>query len=83
VLRDGLWTEVARSEHAHEREGLDYVRRRLPDREPYRAWANFTFVALDGKLYEVDLLVVSPGGVYLIGLKAWPGKLDGDVAQWT
>lgn len=83
MLRDGLWTEVTRSEHHHEREGLAYVRRALPDREPYRAWSNFTFVAEDGKLYEVDLLVVTPGGVYLVELKAWSGKIEGDPAHWT
>lgn len=44
-----LWTEVEPSQFAHEREALDFVRRRFPDREPWRAWSNFTFVDEQGR----------------------------------
>lgn len=81
--RTGLWTEVTTSSHVHERAALAFLRERLPDREPFRAWANFTFIPDDGTRNEVDLLVVTPGGVYLIEIKSHPGRMQGDAGTWT
>jgi hypothetical protein len=35
---------VTTSPHLHERVALASLRERLPDREPFRPWANFTFI---------------------------------------
>ena len=78
-----LWTEVTRSEHDHERAALHFIRQRFPTREPFRAWANFTFIAQDGTRNEVDLLVLSPTGVYLVEIKSHPGRMDGDGGTWV
>ena len=78
-----LWIEVTTSEHAHERAALQFIRERFPTREPFRAWANFTFLAEDGSRNEVDLLVVSPTGVYLVEIKSHPGRMDGDAGTWV
>jgi hypothetical protein len=75
------WNEGA-SEWAHEREALAFVRGRLPDHEPWRAWSNVEFLAEDGSVNEVDLLVVSPKGLFLIEIKSWPGTIFGDGQQW-
>jgi len=48
------WTEITPSEYAWEREALDYVKARLPDHEPLRAWSNFEFIAEDGSINEVE-----------------------------
>ena len=32
----------------------------FPPHEPYRAWANFEFIADDGSINEVDLLLFTP-----------------------
>jgi hypothetical protein len=53
------WHTISESGFPGEREALEFVRSRLPDREPYRAWANFEFVADDGSINEVDLLVLA------------------------
>ncbi len=58
----GRWVEVAPSEHAHEREGLEHVRAHLPSRAPWFAWSNVEFVAMDGTPHEVDLVVLGPAG---------------------
>lgn len=76
------WVEVTPSEFAHERAGLAAVRHLLPDADPYRAWSNFTFTAADGRLYEVDLLVVGRSGLHLVELKHWQGALRGDGQTW-
>jgi serine/threonine protein kinase len=82
-MSEGRWTEVEPSPHAHEREALDFVRRRLPNSDPWRAWSNFTFVDSTGRPSEVDLLVVGPSGVYLIEIKSYPdGRLDADPGTW-
>ena len=77
------WREITPSEYPWERDALEYVRHGLPDHEPYRAWSNFTFIARDGSLNEVDLLVASPKGVFLVEIKSRPGELTGDAGTWT
>jgi hypothetical protein len=59
------------------------VRERLPDQDPFRAWTNFEFVAEDGSINEIDLLVVSQYKIYLVEIKSRPGHLSGDTGTWT
>jgi serine/threonine protein kinase len=77
------WHEISQPEYAHEREALEHVRSLLPDTDPYRAWSNFEFVAEDGSVNEVDLLVAAPAGLFLVEIKSWPGRLTGDAGTWT
>ena len=58
------WTTVAESQYPWERDALDYVRQRFPTHEPYRAWSNFEFIADDGSINEVDLLLFTPQGFF-------------------
>src|SRR2546423_316843 len=69
------WITVTESRYPWERDALDFVRDRFPDHEPYRAWANFEFIALDGSINEVDLLVLSPVGFFLVEIKSRPGRV--------
>jgi len=77
------WKQITPSQFPWEREALDFVRERLPDIDPYRAWANFEFIADDGTINEVDLLVLTPRGFFLIEIKSRPGILSGDRATWV
>jgi serine/threonine protein kinase len=72
------WVEVTPSSYAHERAGLAYVRDRLPDTDPYRAWANLEFITDQGRPLEIDLLVLGPAGFTLVELKYWAGPIGGD-----
>jgi hypothetical protein len=76
------WQQIAPSEYPREQEALAFVRQGLPDHEPYRAWANFELIAEDGSIHEVDLLVLSPKGFFLIEIKDWEGTLEGDATTW-
>ncbi|QDU41273.1 Serine/threonine-protein kinase PknL [Maioricimonas rarisocia] len=76
------WTEVTKSVFAWETEALDFVRQQFPAHAPYRAWSNFEFVADDGTINEVDLLVFTPNGFLLIEIKSRPGRLRGDAGTW-
>lgn len=76
-----LWREGA-SPWPHEREALAFVRSRLPNHEPYRAWNNVEFIAEDGSVNEVDLIVVTGRGFFVVEIKSWPGTLFGDGQRW-
>ena len=82
-MREGRWVTVTESEFEHERRGLEAIRERLPDSDPWRAWSNFTFTANTGHVREVDLLVVAPGGVYMIELKDWHGSVTSENGTWV
>jgi hypothetical protein len=59
------WFQERTSEYPWEQDGLDHVRRLMPNAEPYRAWATFSFTAASGRINECDLLIAVPGGLYL------------------
>jgi hypothetical protein len=77
------WKQITPSQFPWEREALDYVREHLPDCDPYRVWANFEFIADDGTINEVDILVLTPRGFFLVEIKSRPGTLSGDRATWV
>ena len=77
------WTTVTESTFPWELEALEFIREKFPDHEPYRAWANFEFTATDGSINEVDLLVVTKVGIFLIEIKSRPGVITGDAGTWT
>ncbi|MET7391905.1 BREX system serine/threonine kinase PglW [Dactylosporangium sp. NPDC005572] len=81
-MQEGRWTTVTPSQFVHEREALAHVQQLLPDAEPYRAWSNFTFTADTGHVYEVDLLVATPSGLYLIEIKSLRGRLTNSGSNW-
>lgn len=77
------WVEISPSEYPWEREALAFLKERLPDHDPYRAWSNFEFIAADGSINEVDLLVLTPKGFFLVEIKSRPGNVEGDASTWT
>ncbi|MFF7471830.1 BREX system serine/threonine kinase PglW [Streptomyces sp. NPDC008092] len=82
-MREGRWVTVTESEFDHERRGLEAIREKLPDSDPWRAWSNFTFTANTGHVREVDLLVAAPGGVCMIELKDWHGSVTSENGTWV
>ena len=82
-MKSTRWKEISQSEYAWEKEALEFIKERLPDNEPYRAWSNFEFIADDGSINEVDLLVLTPQGFFIVEIKSRPGRLSGDSGTWT
>nr|WP_246865388.1 NERD domain-containing protein [Cryobacterium sp. BB307] len=68
---------------AQEAEALAKVRELLPDDGIARAWANVTFTDNDGRLNEVDILVLTRAGLTLVELKGWHGEVRGDQRTWA
>ncbi|MEI8324818.1 MAG: BREX system serine/threonine kinase PglW [Betaproteobacteria bacterium] len=83
TLSAARWHVIAESNFAWEREALDWLRSNLPDRDAWHVWTNFEFIDDQGKVSEVDALVLSPAGLFLVEIKSRPGTLTGDVHSWT
>ena len=77
------WQAISESNFQWEREALDWLRSELPDRDPWHVWSNFEFIDDEGKVNEVDALVLSPAGLFLVEIKSRPGVVDGDARTWT
>lgn len=77
------WIAVSQSAFPWEREALEFARTNLPDHEPWRAWSNFEFIDDEGRVNEVDLLVLTPAGLVLVEIKSRPGTVKGDAQTWT
>ena len=75
TLGAARWHVIAESNFAWEREALDWLRSQLPDRDPWHVWTNFEFIDDEGKVSEVDALVLSPAGLFLVEIKSRPGVL--------
>ncbi|WP_329062128.1 BREX system serine/threonine kinase PglW [Streptomyces sp. NBC_01429] len=76
------WFQPRRSTHTWEQDGLDHIRRLMPNTEPYRAWATFSFTAASGRTNECDLFIAVPGGLYLLELKGHPGRVVNHSDTW-
>ena len=76
------WKQFAESRYAHEREALVFLRELLPDRDPTFLYSNFEFIADDGSVNEIDALVVTQAGVFLLELKSRGGIVGGNRHLW-
>ena len=77
------WNVITPSEFPWEREALDFIRAGLPDHEPYRAWVGFDFQTPEGAIYQVDLVVLTKEGFWMVEIKSRPGRVWGDASTWT
>ena len=81
-MGDSRWVQCTPSEFAWERAALAYLKEIIPDRAPYRAWANAEFLGQDGSVNEIDLLLITPAGITVLEVKSWSGTLVGDAGTW-
>lgn len=66
-----------------EAEALAKVRELLPDDGIARAWVNITFTDNNGVLSEVDVLMLTRSGLYIVELKGWHGEIGGNQQEWS
>jgi serine/threonine protein kinase len=71
-----------KSDYPWEQQALDFIRGKMPDAEPYRAWQTFTFTAGTGHVREVDLFIATPGGLFLVEIKSHPGNARNNGSTW-
>lgn len=77
-----LWRVMGDAAQAQEAEALAKVRDLLPDDGIARAWANVTFTDNAGRLNEVDILLLTRSGLYVVELKGWHGEITGNQHDW-
>ena len=72
ALSEQRWKRVSESPYPWEREALEYIRTNLNDQPPNFGWCNFTFIdeLSTVGLNEVDCLVVTARGIFLIEIKS-------------
>jgi serine/threonine protein kinase len=74
---------VGETPYAHERAGIEFVEKVLPDTDPYHLWALVELLdTATGKLHELDVVVLGYSCLYLVELKAYPGMIEGDSVDW-
>jgi serine/threonine protein kinase len=76
------WHRVTSSTFPWEDEAIDFLRNGLADADPNRAWSNFEFIS-GGVISEVDVLLLTRKGAFLIEIKSTPGRLVGNQQRWT
>lgn len=77
------WHQTRPSPFPWEQDALDHIKRLMPQTEPYRAWATFSFSAMSGRINECDLFIAVPRGLYLVELKGHPGRLVNNGSTWS
>jgi serine/threonine protein kinase len=74
---------VGETPYPHERDGIEFAEKALPDTDPYHLWALVDLLEPStGRLHELDLVVLGYSCLYLIELKAYPGLIEGDAVDW-
>ncbi|NJM99531.1 MAG: NERD domain-containing protein [Phormidesmis sp. RL_2_1] len=66
-------------ENESERIAAQYLREHLPD--DYKLYTNLE-IHRNGRLYEVDIILVAPHAVYIIDVKGVYGKVEVDRNEW-
>jgi serine/threonine protein kinase len=77
------WKPFGTTSFPWEAEALTFLRERLGDVDPNRVWCLFEFVSGAGTISEVDALVLTSKGFYLVEIKSRPGVVTGDAGTWT
>lgn len=81
-MKTSQWHLMGEPASPAEAEALEAVRLLLPDDAVTHAWANLSFIDLDGRTAEVDLLLLCATGLYVVELKGWHGRVVGDQQSW-
>lgn len=76
------WQTLGDPASPAEADALAAIRALLPDDAITRAWANVTFIDLQGRTAEVDLLLLVRAGLFVVELKGWHGRISGDQQSW-
>jgi len=77
-----LWKVMGEPASPAEAAALDTFRALLPDDGITTAWVNLTFISDQGRTAEVDVLLLTRNGMFLVELKGWHGTVTGNAGRW-
>ena len=76
------WHDVGQPATPAEAEALQAIKALLPDAALAWAWSNLSFISVQGRLAETDLLLLTRTGLTLVELKGWHGRITGNQQTW-
>lgn len=82
MKKPDCWAVLGEPASPAEQAALNAFRTALPNDGTTRAWANLTFVDAKGRTGEIDVLLLSPVGFFLVELKGWHGEITGNTQRW-
>lgn len=76
------WHAIGEPASEAEAEALEKVRTLLPDDPMCHAWTNVDVPDRNGRLHEVDLILLLRQGLFVVELKGWHGRVVGRINDW-
>lgn len=76
------WVVMGEPVTPAEAAGLDAMRELLPDNGSVKAWVNLTFLDTSGRSGEIDVLLLTMKGLFIVELKGWHSTITGDQQRW-
>ena len=76
------WQDVGEPATPAEAEALDAIKAILPDASLVWAWSNLSFISVNGRMAEVDLLLLTRSGLTVVELKGLHGRITGNQGYW-
>ncbi|MPV35652.1 protein kinase [Georgenia subflava] len=77
------WVNLGEPASPAEAAALARFRELLRDDGATFAWSNLTFIDTSGRTAEVDVLLLSRVGMFVVELKGWHGTISGDQQNWV
>ncbi len=76
------WKVLGPPATPEEAAALEAFREVLPDDGRTTAWVNLTFIDSSNRTAEVDVLLLTPVGLFCVELKGWHGTITGSSQRW-
>ena len=76
------WKVMGPAATPEEAAALEAFREVLPDDGRTTAWVNLTFIDTNNRTAEVDVLLLTPVGLFCVELKGWHGTITGNSQRW-
>lgn len=76
------WKVMGPPATPEEAAALEAFRTVLPDDGRTTAWVNLTFIDPNSRTAEIDVLLLTPVGLFCVELKGWHGTITGNSQRW-
>ncbi|WP_129336322.1 BREX system serine/threonine kinase PglW [Cellulomonas endophytica] len=76
------WFSLAESQEPHERRALNKLREIITEDPHAWGWSNLSFLDRQGRTHELDAVVVTRAGVFVVELKHFAGRITGTQQNW-
>jgi serine/threonine protein kinase len=78
----GLWITLGEPASPAEADALEKFRELLPDDGIATAWTNVTILSREGRTDEIDVILLTRAGLFVLEFKGWHGTITGNMSEW-